>query len=251
MIFPVTVSIGQVHIPAHLIFEIAAYISGISLYRYLRKKHPDHLDNNTRILILLGAIGGALVGSKLLSFFEHPEYINQPHALVLYLLYSKSIVGGLLGGLIGVELVKALNHIRISTGDSFTYPLILGMIIGRIGCFLSGVHDGTHGIVTTFPLGMDLGDGLIRHPTALYEIFILLGIALYIYTMSKFYTLPKGATFKIFMVLYLIWRLWIENYKPVETIPNLPLTAIQLACCVGLLYYCILFLFMFRSKETL
>lgn len=250
MTFPVTFTIGHIQISAHLIFEIAAYISGISLYRYLRIKHPDHLDNNTRILILMGAIGGALVGSKLLSFLEHPEYINQPHALILYLLYSKSIVGGLLGGLIGVECVKAFNHVRISTGDSFTYPLILGMIIGRIGCFLSGVYDGTHGIVTTFPLGMDLGDGLIRHPTSLYEIFVLIGIGLFIYTMSKIYVLQKGATFKIFMVLYLSWRLWIEHYKPVEMIPNLPLSAIQLACCLGLLYYCILFLYVPRSKET-
>lgn len=251
MVFPLTVAIGQTQLPVHLIFEILAYTSGFALYRFLRKRNPDQLNNNTRTLILLGALGGAVIGSKLLSFLEYPEYINQQHAFLLYLLYSKSIVGGLLGGLIGVELLKKINHITISTGDSFTYPLILGMIVGRIGCFLSGVHDGTHGIETTFFLGMDLGDGLIRHPTSLYEIFILILIALCIFTMSHIYTLPRGATFKIFMVLYLLWRLWIENYKPTPMTSYLHLSAIQLACCLGLFYYLILFLLYYRSKETI
>ena len=70
---------------------------------------------------------------------------------------NKTIVGGFVGGLIGVELVKKRIGITTSSGDLMVYPLILAMIIGRTGCFLGGLEDGTFGIATTLPWGIDFG----------------------------------------------------------------------------------------------
>ena len=49
-------------------------------------------------------------------------------------------------------------------------PLVVGIFIGRIGCFLSGTNEFTYGQETSSLPGMDLGDGLSRHPLALYEL---------------------------------------------------------------------------------
>ena len=81
------------------------------------------------------------------------------------LLGGKTIVGGLIGGLVGVELVKLAMGIRRSTGDLYAPALAVAIAIGRIGCLLTGVADDTSGTPTSLPWGMDLGDGVSRHPT--------------------------------------------------------------------------------------
>ena len=61
----------------------------------------------------------------------------------------------------------------------FTYPLILAIIIGRIGCFSMGVFEETYGLPTTLPWGMNLGDNIPRHPVCLYEIIFLIFLMVY------------------------------------------------------------------------
>src|SRR5271155_1112904 len=90
---------------------------------------------------------------------------------------GKTIVGGLLGGWMGIELAKKIMGVTISTGDVCVYPILLGMCIGRVGCFLTGLSDNTCGVRTTLPWGVDYGDGIPRHPAQIYEILFLLGLA--------------------------------------------------------------------------
>ena len=87
----------------------------------------------------------------------------------VYLMSGKTIVGGLIGGLFAVEWVKRQIGEKSSTGDLFAAPIALGVAIGRIGCFLGGLPDGTYGTPTSLPWGVDFGDGIPRHPTQLYE----------------------------------------------------------------------------------
>jgi prolipoprotein diacylglyceryltransferase len=160
---------------------------------------------------------------------------HEPHLW----LGAKTIVGGLLGGWIGVEIVKRCLKIRHSTGDAFVFPLIVGIAVGRIGCFLSGLADHTYGLPTALPWGVDFGDGVARHPTQLYEIafLLILGAALGLYHRRP---RRNGALFLLFMLGYLSWRLFIEFYKPRLLLLG-PFSAIQtasmlgIAVCLGLL----------------
>jgi prolipoprotein diacylglyceryltransferase len=85
-------------------------------------------------------------------------------------------VGGLVFGLISVELTKRYIGLRDSTGDLYAIPLALGIAIGRIGCFLTGLSDNTYGTPTNLPWAINFGDGIPRHPTQLYEILFLLAL---------------------------------------------------------------------------
>ena len=149
---------------------------------------------------------------------------------------NKTIVGGMLGGLIGVELIKKKIGVTVSSGDLMVYPLILAMVIGRTGCFLAGLEDGTFGIPSKLPWAINFGDGTPRHPTNLYEIifWLMLWIGLVVY--EKHYEFTNGARFKIFMVSYLIFRLIVEFIKP-DYFFSFGLSVIQLVCIAGLLYY--------------
>jgi prolipoprotein diacylglyceryltransferase len=112
------------------------------------------------------------------------------------------------------------------------FPLIAGIAIGRMGCFLAGLADHTYGVATGLPWGVDFGDGVFRHPTQLYEIgfLLILGIGLAVYARRKG---RNGELFRLFMFGYLSWRLFIEFYKPrLELIG--PLSAIQVASLAGM-----------------
>jgi hypothetical protein len=87
---------------------------------------------------------------------------------------GKTIVGALIFGLISVELIKRYIGVRQSTGDLYAIPLALGIAIGRIGCFLTGLSDNTYGTPTNLPWAINFGDNILRHPTQLYEIIFLL-----------------------------------------------------------------------------
>src|SRR5262249_24408376 len=110
---------------------------------------------------------------------------------------GKAIVGGLIGGLVGGELEKRWAGLTRRTGDLFAMPLALGIAIGRIGCFLSGLPDRTYGTPSSLPWAVDFGDGIPRHPTQLYEsaVMAVAAVALGRLTWRPH---PPGDAFRLF-----------------------------------------------------
>lgn len=219
--------------------------------------------------------GGAL-GAKILFWLEDPQLTLHSLHNPAYLAGGKTIVGALVFGLISVELTKRYIGLRDSTGDLYAIPLALGIAIGRIGCFLTGLSDNTYGTPTHLPWAVNFGDGIPRHPTQLYEILFLLALILILYRVLSRLSLQNklvilsgavtprsevtaqskdpaspdtttalagsshsflpGDAFKLFMVAYLSFRLLCDFLKPYPRI-FLGLGGIQWACVLLLLYY--------------
>lgn len=219
----------------HLILEYLAFFVGFRYYVFLRKRSTDVISTNNRLSIIIGAVFGALFLSKVVAFLENP--ILHFDQNLLYNLNNKTIMGGLFGGLLGVELAKKIIGEKHSSGDLFTLPIILGIIIGRIGCFLSGTKEFTYGTETTFFTGMNLGDGVLRHPIALYEVVFLIILFIIIRRLQKLNRAFKnGNLFKLFMVAYFTLRFCIEFLKP-NSFYFLGLSSIQILCLICLVYY--------------
>lgn len=249
MNFPVYIWIGGLQLHPHVVFEAIAY--SVALRLALRNFRRDTIGPTQRSSVIVGGLVGALVGAKVLVLLQHLDLFGQNQAQFLRLiLQGKTVVGALLGALIGVELTKWLIGVKQSTGDAFVYPLILGTAIGRIGCFLTGLDDRTYGLPTSLPWGIDFGDGISRHPTQLYEIGFLLGLMIFLRWRSR-YNLQPGDLFKFYLIAYLGFRLVIDWIKP-DFRPLLGLSAIQIACLLGLIYYyrSIPKLFQFRRSKT-
>ncbi|MBD0390450.1 MAG: prolipoprotein diacylglyceryl transferase [Nostoc sp. C3-bin3] len=235
MSFPVYFWFGSLRVHPHFLFESLAYATAFRLL--LRNVRKDSILPSQRSSVVVGGLVGALVGTKVLVLLQHLDFIGQNwQNLFLLLLQGKTVVGALLGGLIGVEWTKKLIGVNQSTGDAFVYPLIVGTAIGRIGCFLTGLSDRTYGISTTLPWGVDFGDGITRHPTQLYEILFLLSLMVFLRARSH-YPRQNGDLFKFYMVAYLGFRFLIDFIKP-DFHPFWGMSAIQIACLLGLLYYC-------------
>ena len=148
MEFPVYLTIGNLHLHPHPIFESMGYFVA------------------WRVKLI-----GGIFGAKLLAILQHIDLLWTGEANWLGLLIGgKTIVGALLGATFGVEVTQKIIKVPTSTGDAFAYSLIVDTAIGWIGCFLTGLSDQAYGTATTLPWGVDFGDRILRHPTHLYEI---------------------------------------------------------------------------------
>jgi prolipoprotein diacylglyceryltransferase len=147
----------------HIVFDALAWLAaGLSLFWLVRATDVRFPPAPTRSLpyfaaLVFGAgVGAVLVGTANL-------WLSQQTGI------SRSVEGGLAGAIVAVELYKRSAGISARTGARFALPLAVGVAVGRIGCFLSGIDDFTYGTPTSLPWGHDFGDGVLRHPVQLYE----------------------------------------------------------------------------------
>lgn len=236
MDIPFEPSIFGVKVNIHLVLEYLAFFIGFRYYIYLKKRVVDPISGTNRLSIIIGAVFGALAGSRIMGYLEHPTPITDIETLLKNFFLVKTIMGGLFGGLLGVEISKKIIGEKHSSGDLFTFPIILGIIIGRIGCFLSGTNEFTYGVETSSIFGMNLGDDLYRHPLALYEIFFLIVLWLFLHNFQGKLKEERGLLFKYFMISYFGFRFVIEFWKP-NTFFILGLSSIQYLCILCLIYY--------------
>ncbi len=236
MQFPVTISIGSYQILLHAFFETLGIFIGFRYFLFLRKRQGDAIDSPKRTWILIAAFFGAFIGSRLIGGLENPDLLIRSANKFSYFYQNKTVLGGFLGGLFAVELTKKIIGEQQASGDLFVYPMMLALIIGRIGCFSMGIYEETYGTVTSMPWAMDLGDELLRHPVTLYEIIFLILFWIVIAALEKKWKFKNGARFKMFMMGYICFRFFLDFIKPHYTY-SIGLSTIQLTCIIGIIWY--------------
>jgi len=252
MAFPYYFEFEGHRLHPHTVFEGMAYVVAAALYLGLRRHLGDAIPTPIRWTVVAAAVAGATLGSKLLYWLEDPQATLLHRNDVAYLMGGKTIVGALVFGMMAVEIMKRYIGLEQSTGDLYAIPLALGIAVGRMGCFLTGLADNTYGVATSLPWGVDFGDGIRRHPTQLYEIAFLLALILVlgrVLVRVPRSTPPSeapeaapttgfrsGDVFRVFMVAYLSFRLLLDFIKPYPRV-FLGLGTIQWVCVLVLLYY--------------
>jgi len=134
---------------AHVVFDLAAWSCGLGA--------AAKVDGGYFAALAVGAALGAWLSGSLNTLRDAAPAL------------SHSVAGALVGAIVGVELYKAVKGIKGSTGGIFVGSFTVGVIIGRFGCLFAGLPDRTYGLPTRLPWGVDLGDGLSRHPVQVYE----------------------------------------------------------------------------------
>jgi phosphatidylglycerol:prolipoprotein diacylglycerol transferase len=219
------------HLWIHPVFEILGYAAAYVLYRHSLNDQEDVFEEEQRWQIIAAAAIGALIGSRTLGLLDQAPASHFTWSTIV-LPGGRTAVGGLLGGWMAAVLCKRQRGLFARTCDQFAVPACLGIAIGRIGCFLTGLADGTEGKPTGLPWGINFGDGIARHPTPIYEILFLAALAGLLHQFRKS-PHPEGTVFRVFMVGYLAWRLLIDFIKPDPLLYGL--SVIEWACVAGLL----------------
>jgi phosphatidylglycerol---prolipoprotein diacylglyceryl transferase len=218
-------------VPIHLGFDLAAaalaLIVTALVYRWRLKEAP-HLPFQTGEGYFAALSAGLLVGSYGLGTAN--LWLSGLPGI------GRSILGALAGAILAVELYKASRGIKGSTGLLFVPAFATLVVVGRIGCALSGIEDNTYGTPTTLPWGHDFGDHILRHPVAAYEsltMAVFLAAALLALARRTPLFMAKG--FHLMVASYAVQRFAWEFLKPYGSLLG-PFNLFHLTA-LGLLVY--------------
>ncbi len=98
MEFPVIIRIGSVALHPHPVLEARAYLIGFRSYLTRRRAVGDVLPTRTRWAVVVAAIIGAALGSKVLFWLIDAPQTWARLDDVAYIMGGKTIVGALMGG---------------------------------------------------------------------------------------------------------------------------------------------------------
>src|SRR5215470_17390095 len=210
---------------------VAAYVlqAEFNRRRDALEKLPGFSGKGDEGFLVIGIAGIAgLIGARLYHVLESPrEFFADPWPQLLSR-YGFAWFGGFLGGFFALlYLSRRLKIPVLEFMDMCSPAACVGYAIGRIGCLLSG--DGDYGIPTSLPWGMSFPNGLVPtgpvclehglpldckvHPTPLYEFFVWLAIAAFLWHMgTKALRGPKakGEIFCNYLIVTGVARFAIE-----------------------------------------
>lgn len=228
-VLPVLGHLGPVPIPAYETLVLLALAAAAALLWWDGRGQAQPRRGEVAWLAAAALVGGA-AGAKLVEWAFHPALFAAAGWAALA--SGRTILGGLLGGWMGVALVKRRRGIAGRRGNLLAAPIALGLLVGRIGCFLNGC---CHGTATGLPWGVDFGDGIRRHPTQLYE--ALFGLAALVALRLPWRRRARpGRLFGLLMVAYLGFR-FAEEFVRAGERPYLGLSPYQVLALAGLAWF--------------
>lgn len=224
----------------HSVFDLLAWAAAALMAVFIGKWRPQSFPVTERqrtgyfaALIFCSALGAYFFGTLNL-------YVSGQPGL------ARSIEGAIFGAVLGVEGYKRAAGIGLRTGARFAAPLAVGVAVGRIGCFLSGLPDFTYGTPTDSPFGVDFGDHIHRHPVQLYESAAMaLFLAIYLALLAARNQFAAKNGLYLAILFYAAQRFLWEFLKPYGAVLG-PFTAFHLLS-LALAAYAI---FMLRTRES-
>jgi prolipoprotein diacylglyceryltransferase len=218
----------------HAVFDVLAWLAagaaGLWLMRSGRVSFP--VPQPLRFSYLAALIFGAGLGA--VAFGSANLWLSGQSGI------ARSIEGAVAGAIVAIELYKRLAGITQRTGARFALPFAVGVAVGRIGCYLSGLDDFTYGTPTSLPLALlwahDFGDGVPRHPVQLYESAAMAAFALvYLWRVLRRDRFFVEQGFYLAAGFYGAQRFVWEFFKPYGTVLG-PFTLFHLLSAAVFLY---------------
>jgi phosphatidylglycerol:prolipoprotein diacylglycerol transferase len=215
---PVLIKFGPLTIYSYGFMVAIAFFCGIMVTLYYAKK--EKIDKEKILDLAVYVLIASIVGARLLYVIgQWDQYQQNLLEIVMLQKGGLVVIGGIIGAIIVTYYFAQKHKIAfLKLFDLCTPGTILGLGIGRIGCFLNGCCFGlpTNTCCSvTFPVGA-LADsyyhGLPLHPTQLYDFFMLLAafVALVIIYRQKQY---NGQIFFWGLLLYAIARFIVESFR--------------------------------------
>jgi phosphatidylglycerol:prolipoprotein diacylglycerol transferase len=197
------IALGPLHIRVWGLLVGAGISAGLLLSTRLAKSRglEEWYIWNLGVVVLVAGI----LGSRLLWALQPAmiaDTLTHPVQAVAFWRPGLTLVGGLVAAVLaGIWYVRRVRLPVLVVADLVAPGFGLGLAVGRLGCFLTGLHPGRP---TGLPWGIDYL-GAIRHPIPLYESLlgvILLGMSLLLLRRR----ITPGASAAIVAATYLVGR---------------------------------------------
>ena len=169
---------------AYALCSLIGLIAGALVAWKLTMPRPPEV---VRIPYYTCAFIGAIVGAKI------PIWLS--YGFTNYIIQGKSVMGGMLGAFLAINLYKICSGKKGGFGGRFVIPLAVAIGFGKIGCYLNGCCSGT-----------------LTFPVQLIESVFQFTMAICLY---KFYQYTKRADllFSVYILSYLCMRFSIEFWR--------------------------------------
>jgi len=219
-----TLELADLQISSYFVLLTVGWcVGGVIFYRAARREGSSA---EVTLSLMAGCALGATLGATLFSALFVPWHTLPARLAEGSAFIGRSVLGGIAGGICGVELTKKLvGHAR-STGDAFALAIPPGHAIGRLGCLLQGCCWGTP---TSLPWGVRYPEGsyayasqleqgmlhdaqplsLLVHPTPLYELAFDLALwGLLLWARPRLSA--HGSLFRLYLTSYAAFRFLAE-----------------------------------------
>ncbi|MCC6909569.1 MAG: prolipoprotein diacylglyceryl transferase [Phycisphaerales bacterium] len=193
-------------------------------------------------IIYIAALLGAIIGAKLAFLLAEGWHYRDNW---LALLTGRSITGGLLGGYAAVEFVKWRTGYRQATGDAFALIVPIGLMLGRLGCWIEGCCQGALCAEHWWSLN-DSAD-LSRWPVVPLEIAFNATFFTWALAARRFRWL-RGNQFHVYLIAYGLFRFVEEIARDTARIGETPFSAYQVIALAIAVFG--IERFVRRAKET-
>jgi len=225
---PVLISVGWFNVYSFglmlaLSFLVGIYVSSIRAKRF--GVSPQKILDLSVYLIL-----GGVLGSRLLYVVFHLEEYRSIVDIFALWQGGATLYGGFLLALFAAYVFSKKQDIDfLLVADIFSPALALGIMLTRVGCFLSGCCFGSPTTVpwaVTFPADSPAGayarqvadqaGGVISlHPAQLYA--SVYGLIIFLVLMlSENKVIKRGATFGMLIVFYGVFRFTLDFFRYYE-----------------------------------
>jgi len=218
---PVAFNIASIAVHWYGIMYATALLIAIYMGHYIIKKDNSSISSDVLDSYIwwaeIGVILGARIGYVLFYDTNAIYYLTQPWEIFnpfqngeFVGISGMSYHGALIGFIIATTLFCKKHKLSFwILADIASLAVPLGYIFGRIANFL---NQELIGRTTDMPWGI-LVDGVLRHPSALYEAFLegfVIFVILFLYrTRRKF----DGEIALLYVMLYSFMRIVAENYR--------------------------------------
>lgn len=204
-------------------------VGGFTLWILNGQLKKDLIRGDHSFIIVSAGLLGGVLGAKLPIWIMYFDQIFGQRLNIAAIFSGRTILGGLIGGLIAVQVTKKVLKINRRTGNQLAPAIAIGMVVGRLGCFFQGCCAG---VVTQLPWGVDFGDGLFRHPTQIYEVlFHLTAFVILLFRPER--KKEGGELLAGYFISYFIYR-FISEWIRINPEKWLGLTVYQWLCLVGI-----------------
>jgi phosphatidylglycerol:prolipoprotein diacylglycerol transferase len=208
-------------------------VGGAIFYRAARR---EGMSAESALSIMAGCALGATLGATLMSALFVPWHELSARLAEGSAFIGRTVIGGIAGGIVGVEVCKKLiGHAR-STGDAFALAIPPGHAIGRIGCLLQGCCYGTptslpwgvHYPSLSFAHASHVARGLVPstaaaslpvHPAPLYEFAFDLGMWCLL-LVARPRLRAQGSLFRLYLTCYAAFRFLAEFFRGDSLAPS-------------------------------
>lgn len=246
------VELSGLSISSYFVFMTVGWcVGGVIFYRAARR---EGMAAESALAIMAGCALGATAGASLMSalfvpWHELPARLAEGSAFI-----GRTVIGGIAGGIVGVELSKKLVGHRRSTGDAFALAIPPGHAVGRLGCLLSGCCYGTptslpwgvHYPSPSFAHASHVAQGLIPstapaslavHPAPLYEFVFDLSLWCLL-LIARPRLRAEGSLFRLYLTCYAAFRFLAEFFRGDSAAPSgFFLKPVQVLLLVAMLAY--------------